>query len=336
MDYKPHKALFWNKLKEKVVQCHLCPRNCVIKEGSRGNCGARENDGGTLYSMNYGLAASAGLDPVEKKPLYHFLPGEKTFSFGAAGCNLHCLFCQNWEVSQCRPEHIRSLNLPPKEAVEYAKKMHSRIVSYTYTEPTIFYEYMNDTAKLAKKAGMRNVIVSNGFTEKEPLKEIIPLMDAANIDLKGNEKFYRKVTGAWLGPVLESMIEYKKKGVWLEVTNLLIPGMNDSEKDIRWLVDWTAKNLGKDTPLHFSAFWPTHKMTDIPPTTLKTLKRAREIGMKKLDYVYTGNLPDDEGNNTYCPSCKKVLIVREGFYIRENNIKNGKCSCGGKIAGVWH
>ena len=335
MQLKPHRALFWEKKKDKTVQCRLCPRNCVIKDGKRGNCGARVNDSGVLYSYNYGLAASAGLDPVEKKPLYHFLPGEKTFSFGAAGCNLHCMFCQNWEISQCEPEETRSINFPPEKIVGNAKEMGSRIISYTYTEPTIFYEYMLDTAKIAKKNGMRNVVVSNGFTQKEPLKKLVPLIDAANIDLKGNEAFYKKVTGAWIEPILESMIEYKKRGVWLEVTNLIIPGLNDSEKEIRWLVDWVEKNLGKDTPLHFSAFFPQHRMSGIPSTTLKTLRRAREIGMNKLNYVYTGNLPDHDGNNTYCPSCKELLIERRGFDVVLNRIKNGKCPCGEKIAGVW-
>jgi len=285
--------------------------------------------------MNYGKAAAAGLDPIEKKPLYHFLPGEKTMSFGGAGCNLHCLFCQNWEASQCMPEEIRSLNLPPQGAVDYAHKMHSRIISYTYTEPTIFYEYMDDTARIAKKSGMKNVIVSNGFTNPEPLKKIVKMIDAVNIDIKGDRKFYAELTGAHLEPVLESLKVYRKSRVWIEVTNLLIPGKNDSEKQIRELVDWIAKNLGKDVPVHFSAFWPTHKLQDIPPTTLKTLKRAREIGMKKLNYVYTGNLPDDEGNNTYCPSCKSMVIRRKGFSVVENNLKNGKCECGQKIAGVW-
>lgn len=331
-----HKSLFWKKLGKELVQCHLCPRNCVIKEGNRGNCGARENIEGVLYSMNYGKAAAAGLDPIEKKPLYHFLPGEKTMSFGAAGCNLHCLFCQNWEVSQGFPEGIRALNLSPQEAVRYSKKMNSKIISYTYTEPTIFYEYMNDTAKLAKRAGMKNVMVSNGFTNPEPIKKIGGLIDAVNIDVKGDDKFYREITGAWLEPIKEALKLYKKNGVWIEITNLLIPGKNDSQKQIKDLVDWIAKNLGKDTPLHFSAFWPTHRLRDVPSTTLKTLKMARRIGMKKLNYVYTGNLPDEEGNNTYCPSCKDVLIRRVGFSVIENNIKNGKCKCGKKIAGVWH
>lgn len=331
-----HKALFWKKLKGKNVQCELCPRNCVIKDGSRGNCGVRENEKGKLYSLVYGLAASASLDPIEKKPLYHFLPSEKTFSFATAGCNLHCLFCQNWEISQCEPEVLKSLDLPPKEIIKKTKEMHSRIISYTYTDPVnTAWEYVFDTAKLAKKNGIRNVVVSNGFTNQKPLKKIAPLIDAANIDLKGDAAFYKKITGAWIEPVLESLIEYKKHGVWVEVTNLIIPGLNDSEKQIRWLVDWVADNLGPDVPLHFSAFWPTYKLQNLPPTSLKTLKKARDIGMKRLNYVYVGNLPDDEGNTTYCPKCSKDLIRRKGFEVIENNLKDGKCPCGERIAGIW-
>ncbi len=330
-----HEAQFWKKLKNNVVQCQLCPRNCVIPEGKRGNCGVRENKKGKLYSLVYGKTISYGLDSIEKKPLYHFLPGEKTFSFSTVGCNLHCLFCQNWEISQCKPENSNPLILMPSDIIEMTKKMNSKIISYTYVEPTIFYEYMYDSAKLAKKNKLRNVMVSNGFTNPAPLKKIAKLIDAVNIDIKGNDKFYRKITGAWLKPVLESLKLYKKAGVWIEITNLLIPGYNDSEKQIKWLVNWIEKNLGKDIPLHFSEFWPSYKMKDVPSTTLKTLRKARKIAMKKLNYVYTGNLPDEEGNTTYCPKCKKALIIREGFFVKENNIKNGKCECGEKIAGVW-
>ena len=285
--------------------------------------------------MVYGRAASYNLDPIEKKPLYHFLPGERTFSVSTAGCNLHCLFCQNWQISQCRPEESDNLVLTPEKIVDMSEKMRARIVSYTYTEPTIFYEYVQDTAKLAKNNKMRNVLVSNGFTNPEPLKKISLLIDAVNIDLKGDKEFYEKVTGAWIEPVLESLKTYKKQGVWLEVTNLLIPGLNDSKEQIEWLVDWIENNLGKDVPVHFSAFWPTYKLQDLPATSIKTLRMARKIGMKKLNYVYTGNLPDDEGNTTYCPSCSKAVIKRKGFNVTENNLKNGKCECGQKIAGVW-
>ncbi|MBU2523493.1 MAG: AmmeMemoRadiSam system radical SAM enzyme [Nanoarchaeota archaeon] len=329
------RALFYKKIKNKTLQCRLCPRFCILKENELGKCKVRKNMGGILYSLSYEQPVAMHIDPIEKKPLYHFLPGTTSFSIGMAGCNLCCTFCQNWEISQKGPEEIPVPNVRSKEIIKEALKNDCPSISYTYSEPLISYEYVLECSKLARKNKMKNVIVSNGFTNPEPLKKIIPFIDAVNIDVKGDDKFYREITGAWLEPVLESLKLYKKNGVWIEVTNLLIPGKNDSQKQIKWLVDWIAKNLGKDTPVHFSAFWPTHKLQDVPSTTLKTLKKAREIGMKKLNYVYTGNLPDEDGNNTYCPSCKEVLIKRMGFKVMENNIKNGKCKCGKKIAGVW-
>lgn len=329
------KALFYKKIKNKILQCQLCPRFCVIKEGELGKCKVRRNLNGVLYSMSYEQPVAIHIDPIEKKPLYHFLPNTDSFSIGMAGCNLGCEFCQNWELSQKGPEEIPVPKVKSEEIVNDALRYECPSISYTYSEPLVSYEYVIEIAKLAKKQKMKNVMVSNGFINQEPLKKLIPLIDAANIDLKGDAGFYMKATGAWIEPVLETLKTYKKKGVWLEITNLLIPGLNDSEKQISWLVDWIADNLGKDIPLHFSAFWPQHKMHNIPATSLKTLKRAREIGMKRLNYVYTGNLPDDEGNATYCPKCHKALIKRIGFQIKENLIKNGKCPCGEKIAGVW-
>lgn len=327
-------ALFWRPLNDKIVRCELCPRYCMIQPEKRGNCGARENKDGKLLSLVYGKPISLNLDPIEKKPLYHFLPSQKTLSFGTAGCNLHCLYCQNYEISQCSPESIPATFMLPNEIVDLCEKEKSRIISYTYTEPTIFYEYMLDTSNLANKKGIKNVMVSNGFINPLPLKKLKSL-DAANIDLKGNEKFYKKVTGAFIEPVLETLIALKKRKVWIEVTNLLVPGLNDSEKDIKFIVDWISENLGKDVPVHFSAFWPTYKMKTIPSTSLDALKMARKIALKKLDYVYTGNLPDEEGNNTYCPKCKMLLIKRIGFKIVFNKIISGKCRCGEKIPGIW-
>jgi pyruvate formate lyase activating enzyme len=328
-------ALFYKHIRDNVLRCELCPRFCLIHSEKRGNCGVRENRDGKLYSLVYGKPISIALDPIEKKPLYHFLPSQKTFSFGTAGCNFHCLYCQNYEISQCNPEDIPATFMMPDEIVKACKKEKSRIISYTYTEPTIFYEYMFDTSKLARKEKLRNVIVSNGFINKEPLKKLIPCIDAANIDLKGNPEFYRKMTGAFIEPVLETLIALKKKKVWLEVTNLIIPSVNDSEDDIKFIVNWIYENLGHDVPIHFSAFWPTYKLKNIPSTTIESLKMARKIALKKLDFVYTGNLPDKEGNNTFCPKCKRVLIKRIGFHVLENKIINGKCLCGEKIPGVW-
>jgi len=332
-----HEALFYKQLKKDIVRCELCPRFCRIDDHDRGNCGARKNIHGKLYSLVYGKPCSVALDPIEKKPFYHFLPGKETFSIATAGCNLHCQYCQNWNISQCKPETVPSMNMPPEKVVGEAKGVQSKIISYTYTEPTIFYEYMSDIARLAKKEKMKNAIVSNGFINPAPLKRIIPLMDAANIDLKGDEKFYMNITGSFIEPVLKSLKMYKKNKVWLEVTNLLIPTLNDSVKQIKWLSSWIRENLGKDTPLHFSAFWPTYKLTQLPATSVETLKRARVIAMSQgLNYVYTGNVQDEEGSTTFCPKCHKPVIKRHGFYTYDIYLRNGKCkSCNAKIAGVW-
>ena len=328
-------ALFWKKTENKTVQCSLCPRNCVIRDGRRGNCRVRENNNGKLYSLVYAKPASVALDPIEKKPLYHFMPSSETVSFGTAGCNLHCSYCQNWEISQCEPEIVKNKVLPA-EIIKKCKEVKSRIISYTYTEPTVFYEYMHETAELAKKNFLKNVMVSNGFINPEPLKKLIPLIDAANIDLKGNEKFYREVTGAWIEPVLETLKELKRKKVWLEITNLIVPTLNDSALQIKWLSKWIYDNLGSDVPLHFSAFWPTYKLNELPSTPLEKLKEARKIAMNEgLKYVYAGNVNFPEGNTTFCPKCKKAVIKRSGFYVSENLLKNGKCSCGERIAGIW-
>jgi pyruvate formate lyase activating enzyme len=345
-------ALFWKRLKDKILRCNLCPRFCIINDGKRGNCGVRENKGGKLYSLVYGKPISLNLDPIEKKPLYHFLPSEKTLSFGTAGCNLHCMYCQNYEISQCSPEELPATFMMPDEIIKTCKKEKSRIISYTYTEPTIFYEYMLDTSKLASKEKLKNVIVSNGFINPEPL-ENLKTIDAANIDFKGNAEFYKKIAGAFVEPVQETLLALKKKNVWLEITNLIVPTLNDSEKDIKFIVDWIYENLGSDVPLHFSAFWPTYKLKNLPPTSIETLRNARKIAMKKLNYVYVGNVPiserpknlkgffgtgnlaDEEGSTTFCPKCRKAVIKRQGFAVMQNKIRNGKCPCGERIAGIW-
>jgi pyruvate formate lyase activating enzyme len=333
---KLHEASFYKKADSKV-RCELCPRFCTIVNQGRGNCGVRQNIDGTLYSMVYGRPCSVALDPIEKKPFYHFLPGKDALSIATAGCNLHCMYCQNWTISQSKPEDVSSLHMPPEKVIETARNSEAKIISYTYTEPTIFYEYMHDIAVLAKKEKMRNTIVSNGFINPKPLKNIVPLIDAANIDLKGDAEFYRKITFSFIEPVLEALKIYKKKKVWLEITNLIIPTLNDSPKQIKWLASWIKENLGRDTPLHFSAFWPTYKLKHLPPTSVESLKRARLIAMSEgLNYVYTGNVDDEEGSTTFCPKCKKALIKRRGFYTYELNIRNGKCKfCRKAIAGVW-
>jgi pyruvate formate lyase activating enzyme len=330
-------ALFYKKLKEKIVQCQLCPHYCTLKDGETGKCNVRQNKKGKLYTLVYNKPCSLTTDPIEKKPLYHFLPGEKALSVATVGCNLRCQHCQNCEISQARPEQIYNQDITPEQIVQEAKKRDARIIAYTYTEPTIFVEYVLEIAKLAKKQGIKNVIVSNGFINPPPLKELCKYIDAANIDLKSiNRDFYREICGARLTPVLESLKILKQEGVWLEITNLIIPGLNDSEKDIEKLVEWIARNLGEKTPLHFTAFYPTHQLSHLPPTNLNSLKKAREIALNSgMKYVYTGNIRED--SNTLCPKCSKILIKRTLFSITENNINESKCKyCNGKIDGVWN
>ncbi len=336
MGDEPKKALYYKKLKNRIVQCQLCPHFCVLKDRERGKCNVRENRKGSLYTLVYGKLCSMNLDPIEKKPLYHFLPGEQAMSIATVGCNLKCLHCQNWEISQSKPEHYSFLNLSPRQIAEKTKDSGSRIIAYTYTEPTIFYEYMLDTAKLAKKQGIKNVIVSNGFINPAPLKELCRYIDGANIDVKGNARFYQEVCGGRIEPILEAVKILHNEGVWTELTNLIIPGYNDNEKDIRFIVDF-VKSLDKNIPLHFSAFYPCYKMTNAPSTPAVTIVKARDIALKAgLDYVYTGNISDVEGSTTYCPKCKKGAIARYGYAITENNIVNGRCRfCKEKIAGVW-
>jgi pyruvate formate lyase activating enzyme len=331
------KAIFYKKLKDDIVQCTLCPHFCVIKKDKTGKCKARKNINGILYSIVYGEPCAANVDPVEKKPLYHFLPSSDSYSIGTVGCNLACMYCQNYEISQARPENVPSLKLLPKAVITNALSASCKSVAYTYTEPVgTACEYVLDISELAKRNFLKNVMVSNGFINQEPLKKLIPFLDAANIDLKGNAEFYKKITGAWIEPVQETLKKLKEKKVWLEVTNLIVPTMNDSEKDIKELAGWIYDNLGPDTPVHFSAFWPTYKLTNLPNTSLEKLKKARKIAMDiGLKYVYVGNVNFPEGNNTYCPKCKKAVIKREGFRVVENLLKNGKCSCGERIAGVW-
>jgi len=297
----------------------------------------RENRAGTLYTLVYGRPCSLALDPIEKKPFYHFMPGKQALSIATAGCNLHCANCQNWEISQAKPEEVPSLHMPPEKVVLKATKENVDIISYTYTEPTIFAEYVLDIAKLAKKAGMKNTIVSNGFINPEPLKQLCRYIDGANIDLKSiSDTFYKKVCQARVQPVLDALKIMKEEGIWIEITNLIIPTLNDKETEIKKLIVWIKNNLGVDVPLHFSAFYPAYKLLELPPTSFAILKKARKLAMKAgLHYVYTGNISDEEGSTTFCPKCKKALIKRRGFYVSESNIENGKCSCGETIAGVW-
>ncbi len=331
-------AMHYRALKDGMVQCQMCPNFCTLKNEEYGKCRVRQNIKGKLYALSYGKACSTAIDPIEKKPLFHFLPNSSIFSIATAGCNLRCFWCQNWDISQSKVEEIPYKSLEPKEIVKKAVDSGCQSIAYTYTEPTIFYEYTLDIAKLAKRKGLKNAIVSNGYVNKKPLEELYKYIDAANIDLKGfTEKFYQKYCGARLKPVLETLVNIKRMKVHLEVTNLIIPNLNDSPKLIRKMCDWHAKNLGTETPLHFSRFFPTYMATGIIPTPESTLEKAYKIAKDAgLAYVYVGNIKTKEKENTYCPKCGDLIIERLIFDVIHNNIDKGKCpNCKTKIEGVW-
>jgi pyruvate formate lyase activating enzyme len=320
------------------IQCELCPKHCRVSKGKRGACKVRENRDGKYYSLVYGNPCAVNLDPIEKKPFFHVLPATGSFSIATAGCNFQCKFCQNWEISQVPPEEVYGIDFPPEMVVEKAKEVKARSIAYTYVEPTIFFEYMLDTGQLAKKAGLLNVCHSNGFVNPDPLRSLCKVLDAANIDLKGyTESYYQEVCSGELAPVLESLKILKKEKVHVEITNLVIPTKNDEMSVIKEMCLWIRKELGPDTPLHFSRFYPLYKLRSLPPTPVSTLEKARAVASSVgLEYVYVGNVPGHEGENTYCPKCKKLLIQRTGYMIGEVHLKGGKCGyCGKPIPGIW-
>lgn len=332
-------AMFYERLDKDTIQCRLCPRNCVLKNGMRGFCRAREPRDGTHYTLVYANPTAIHVDPIEKKPLFHFLPGTSAFSIATAGCNFRCKYCQNWEISQSPPEDTTNYYLPPEDAVKKAAQYGSLTIAYTYTEPSIFYEYMLDTAKLARQSAIKNIYHSNGSLNQKPLEELLPYLDGANIDLKGfSQEFYSEICEGYLDTVLNTIKTLKKNGVHVEITNLIIPSLNDNPAGIRKMCAWIREEVGKDTPLHFSRFYPTFKLRNLTPTPLETLEEARRVAIKEgLEYVYIGNVPGHEAESTYCPKDKKILIRRMGYRILENNIINGKCkSCGLDIPGVWN
>ena len=321
-----------------IVECHLCPHHCRIDEGGRGNCRARTNIGGKLYTLTYGNPCSVNVDPIEKKPFYHVLPGTNSFSLATAGCNLHCKYCQNWTISQRPPEETENIDLPPDAVVQNALSHNCRSIAYTYSDPVIFYEYTYDTSVLARKENLLNLTVTAGYIEQAPLIELCKVIDGSHVDLKGmTDEYYKNMSGGTLKPVLDCILTMKKLGVWVELINLIVPTWNDKDEDIRTLCRWVRANAGKDTPLHFSRFWPMHELLNLPPTPLETLTRAREIAKAEgLEYVYTGNVPNDPGNNTYCPKDGKLLIARLGYEVIENHVVDGKCEyCGESIPGIW-
>ncbi|MFH1850657.1 MAG: AmmeMemoRadiSam system radical SAM enzyme [archaeon] len=325
-------ARFYKKLKGHV-KCELCPHECAIKDGQYGLCHARKNADGRLMSMVYGRPVSVNVDPIEKKPLYHFLPGSRAFSIGTAGCNLRCGNCQNWQISQAAAEDILTEEMPPGRVAELAIENDCASIAYTYNEPTIFHEYAADTAEIARKEGLKNVIVTNGYINETPLGKWN--IDAANVDLKSfNDNFYRENCSGSLEPVLRTILRLKKMGVWVEITNLVIPGMSDDLKEIEDMCKWLSRYAG-DTVIHFSRFFPNYKLPSIEPTPPETLERARKIALKHHSHVYLGNM-ETEGNNTYCPKCKELLVERMWYTPSTDRIVGGKCpKCGHAIGGVW-
>lgn len=332
-------AMFWEAAEEGRVRCGLCRFTCLIAPGRRGRCGVRENRDGVLCTLVYGKCVAEHVDPIEKKPLFHFHPGSHSYSIATVGCNFRCLHCQNHEISQWPHERgaIPGLDLPPRAIVDAARRSDCDTIAYTYTEPTIYYEYAYDTAILARRAGLKNAFVTNGYTTTAALEAIAPYLDGANVDLKAfTEHFYREVTGATLEGVLACLRDYRRLGIWLEVTTLVIPGWNDDEGELRQLAAFIADELGHEVPWHVSAFHPTYRMLDRPATPAATLQRAAAIGREAgLQYVYVGNLPVSGGEDTLCPHCGAAVIQRRGFRLLNKAIERGQCrSCGGAIAGV--
>ncbi|MEW5981715.1 MAG: AmmeMemoRadiSam system radical SAM enzyme [Acidobacteriota bacterium] len=321
-----------------AVACQLCAQRCLIRRGDRGRCRARMNVDGSLRSLVYGRPLAVHVDPIEKKPFFHFLPGRTAYSLGTAGCPLSCRFCQNWEISQARPEDFDVAEVTPAQVVAAAAAQQSPVVAFTYNEPTVFTEYLLDIAGLARKRGLRSVLVSCGFMNEAPLAEMCRALDAIKIDLKGfSDDFYRAVSRAALAPVLRSIKQVHRSGTHLELVNLVVPTLNDADASLRDLATWVADELGPDVPVHFTRFHPDYQMLNLPPTPVATLERARALAMDRgLHYVYVGNVPGHAGNHTYCPSCRKLIVRRDSFFVTDNQIRRGACGfCGTKIAGVW-
>ena len=333
------KVAMFQEESARGIMCRICPNECVLKEGELSKCNNRKVHNSMLYTLAFGNPCSVNVDPVEKKPLYHFLPGSKAYSIATAGCNLVCLNCQNWTISQISPDKTRNYDLMPERVVEECNANRCSSIAYTYTEPVTFYEYTYETAILAKKAGIKNIVKSAGYINPEPLKKLCSVIDAANIDLKAfTESTYLKLTGGKLQPVLDTLKIYKDMGVWLEITNLVVPTWTDNLNEIRNMCKWLSSNGFKNTPIHFSRFYPMHKLEQLPPTPIDILNNAAHIATEEgLIYVYTGNVPGDELSDTKCPSCNTTLVVRQGYRIVSNTITGGKCNkCGYKVEGVWN
>lgn len=331
-------AFSYTTLANNGVQCDLCPNACILSPGDLSVCRSRVNMGGRLYSLAYGNPCAVHVDPVEKKPLLHFMPRTLSFSIATTGCNFRCLNCQNWEISQARPHEVRHHELFPKDVVSEAGKNGAASIAYTYSEATTFYEYMIDTSRLAREKGLKNLYISNGYINQGPLKTLCGVLDAANINLKSfNDAIYKKLNGGHLDPVLETLETLSKKNVHLEITNLVVPGYTDKDDMVRKMCAWIMDHLGPDHPLHFSRFFPMYKLDRLSPTPVATLTRFREIALSEgIRHVYVGNVPGHEGNHTYCHSCKKRVLERKGYSLGEIRMTDGCCDfCGTRIPGVW-
>jgi len=331
-------ARYYRKLPKRYVKCQLCPRHCYVAPGARGFCEVRENRRGEYFTLVYGRAASLNIDPIEKKPFFHVLPGSPVFSFATAGCNLECKNCQNYQLSQARPEALPAVNLPPTALVRVAREQGCSLIAGTYSEPTVFCEYLLDVAKEGNKRGVRTVMVSSGFIERQPMTDLCRELTAIKIDLKSmRHRFYKTNSQGALKPVLNSIELVKKQGVWLEIVYLVIPTLNDSEAEIKDLARWVHTHVGADVPLHFSRFHPAYKLTRLPPTPYETLKRCAAIARAEgLHYVYVGNVPGTSDQATRCPKCGKVVIGRENFAITARHLKDERCAfCHQPIPGIW-
>ena len=332
-------AKFYQKLENKKIKCKLCPRECTVGDRERGYCGVRENRGGTYYSLVHSRVCAAHVDPIEKKPLFHYLPGTVAFSLATAGCNVNCKFCQNWDISQSRPEQIPAEYTPPQRVADLAKQYGCPTIAYTYSEPVVFSEFLMDAADAGHAAGIRSVVVSNGYMQVESLKAAYGKMDAVKIDLKAfTESYYSNVVTGELKPVLDSLVTLRKMDKWTEIVYLVVPTLNDDDAGFQGLARWIKANLGVDVPLHFTQFHPEYLLKNLPITPVPTLERAKAIAdAEGLHYVYIGNVPGHPAQNTYCPNCRKMLVERVGFTASQNLIRKDCCPfCQHPIPGVWH
>lgn len=332
-------ARFYDKLPNKKIKCRLCPRACVVGDRERGYCGVRENRGGTYYTLVHSRVCAAHVDPVEKKPLFHYLPGTMAFSIATAGCNVNCKFCQNWDISQSRPEQIPAEFVPPKRVAELAAQYRCPTIAYTYSEPVVFSEFLMDAADAGHAAGIRSIVVSNGYIQDEALHAAYGKMDAVKIDLKAfSDSFYSKIVTGQLKPVLDTIVALRKMGKWTEIVYLVIPTLNDTDEQFRGLAQWAKTNLGFDVPIHFTQFHPDYLLKNLPITPVPTLERAREIAMAEgLHFVYIGNVPGHPAEHTYCPACGRMVVERIGMTMQHMSIRKGACAfCNHTIPGIWH